>query len=97
MQVQMAPVIDLEFADLRLPGTGEDLEAEAAGWDRRKLIDLLVADGLPFSNFFPGVFRFAPNLNGIFLHVLAVVEPLHGDGVIEGYRMVERDFEGCMV
>ena len=38
-----------------------------------------------------------PDLDGVFLHVLTIVEPLHGERAIEGYRLGEIDLERGMM
>ena len=37
-----------------------------------------------------------PGFDGVVFHLLAVIEPLHRDGPVEGDRFVEANFEGAM-
>ena len=89
---KLAPVIELEFADVRLPGAGQNVQPHAAGSHWLECVDLLVADRLGLGDGFPSVLGVFPYLDGIFLDVLAVVEPLHGERVVEGDGMIERHF-----
>ncbi len=88
-------VVELEFADVGFGGAGEDVEADTCCGDGREDVDLFVTDGLGGGDFLPG---FAgPDLDCIFLDVLAVVEPLHGERAVEGDGMRKTDFKGRMM
>ncbi len=51
-----------------------------------ELIDLFVADGLSAGDRFPFAGLVVPDFDRVFLNMLPVVQPLHGQRVVERYR-----------
>jgi len=82
---------------MRLPYAGKNVEANAACGDRGKGVDLLVPDCLPGKEWLPLLLGIVPRIKGILLHMLAVVEPLHSQGVVESDGMIEAEFEDGLV
>ena len=61
------------------------------GCDSREEVDFFAADGLGVDKRLPR--SVLPCFDSVFLNVLAFVQPFHGDGAVEGDRLVEVDLE----
>src|ERR1035438_10052763 len=86
----MLDIVELKFANGRGISAGEYIEADATRGDRRKDVDLLVADCLGSDDCLPG--SSSPDIDGVLLYALAGVEPLHGERSVEGNGLGEADF-----
>src|ERR1700722_15465192 len=80
---------------MRFLRRGEDVKAYPAGDDGREAVRLLVPDGLSGCHALPRMVR--PNLNCVFLHMLAVVEPFHGGDPIDAAWFGEIHLQDGMV
>ena len=88
---RLTAVKELELAD-RCRSCGRDeIETDALRRAGREDVDLFVADGVGVDERLPCAVL--PGFDGVVLDVLAVVEPLHGDGAVEGDGLVEVDLE----
>ena len=95
--LRLAPGEKLELADVGLTCAGKNVQADARGRDCGKLIDLLVSNCFAGCNGMLALFAFVPDLDCVFLDVLAVIDPFHRDGMVEGDGLVEMEFKGRMM
>src|SRR5580658_11054289 len=84
-------IVELKLANGRGIGAGQNVEANAAGRHRGEDIGLLMTNGVRGGNGLPGTA--SPHIDGIFLNVLAVVQPLHCQRAIERDGLVEPDLD----
>ena len=80
---------------MRFSAGGKQVEPYTLRGHRLKDIDLFVANGLCLYDAPPCAILI--NFNGIFLDVLTVIEPLHGESTVKGYGLGKYNFYGCMM
>src|SRR5690348_14987524 len=91
----MTQIKKLEFAHIRLRGTGENVQTYSGSGNERKRIDPFVSNRVALKNRFP--ILPIPHFNSIVFDVLAIIQPFHGQGVIEGDRVAKISLENGMM
>src|SRR5258708_27650722 len=81
--------------NVRLRRRFENMQTYRRRGNWRKTVNLLVPDRVSFRRRSP--ILSIPRFNPIVLDMLSIVEPLHGQAMIEGHRLGENSFENSVV
>src|SRR5271165_127161 len=88
-------IVELEFANGRGVCARENIEPDPRCGNSREAIHLLVSDGFGRRDSLPCMA--CPNIDGVLLNTLAVVQPLHGKRLVKSDRRREADFKHGMM